>query len=172
MFEDSCKYEIKGEPEDISGAKELASQDRYQFQWWALGLVNARPVEEKKGADKGIDGVKYFQDSPEYVRKIIISVKSGHINPAQIRDLKGVIESENAQIGVFITLEKPTRPMIKDAVSAGFYESEYFNKKYPKIQILTIEDLLNGKEIEYPGKEHTLKEAKRFIENKGEQLKL
>jgi len=170
IFRESCKYKTIGEPKDFSGAKELALQNRYQFQHWALGLVNARPVEEKKGADKGIDGIIYFQDSPKEFKKIIIQVKSGHINPAQIRDLKGVIEREKAQIGVFITLKRPTKQMNKESVSSGFYESETYNKKYPKIQILTIKDLLNGKEIEYPGINQTLKEAKRFIDKKGEQL--
>ena len=170
IFGESCKYKTIGEPKDLSGAKELALQNRYQFQHWTLGLVNARPVEEKKGADKGIDGIIYFQDSPKEFKKIIIQVKSGHINPAQIRDLKGVVEREKAQIGVFITLNKPTKQMIKEAVSSGFYESETYNKKYPKIQILTIKDLLSGKEIEYPGINQTLKEAKRFIDKKGEQL--
>jgi len=172
MFGESCKYKTIGEPVDISGARELSTQDRYQFQYWALGLVKARPVEEKKGADKGIDGIIYFQDSPKEFKKIIIQVKSGHVNRGMIDSLKGVIEREKAQIGVFITLKKPTKPMIKEAVSSGFYESETYNKNYPKIQILTIKDLLNGKKIEYPGVDQTLKEAKRFIEKKGEQLEM
>ncbi len=173
-FGKSCKYKTIGEPVDIRGAEALALQDRYQFEWWALGLVKARPVEEKKGADKGIDGIKYFQDSPKNkdIKKIIIQVKSGHINRGMIDALKGVVDREQAQIGVFITLKEPTKPMIKEAVSSGFYESEYYNKKYPKIQILTIEDLLSGKEIEYSGVGRTLKDAKRHITDEGEQLKL
>lgn len=163
-FGEKVEYEVVGEPADLKGAEELAKQDRYQFEWWALGLVGARPAEseKKKGKDRGIDGYIYFHDEPQKTKKIVIQVKSGHVNPGQIRDLRGVIERENAQIGVFITLSKPTKGMIKEAVSAGFYKSPGWNKDYPKIQILTIKELLEGKEIEYPPKTSvTFKKAEK-----------
>lgn len=172
MFGRYCKYNIVGVPVDVNGAKELALKNRYEFQKWAVGLVQEVHLEDKKGADRGIDGIKYFRDSNKDVKKIIIQVKSGHVGVSQIRDLKGVIEREQAQIGVFIILEKPTKKMIEESVSSGFYEPEHFHKKYLKIQILTIEDLLNGKGIEYPGIEHRLREGKIFNNNNGEQLEL
>ncbi len=147
-------YEVVGEPTDLSGAKQLAKDDPYQFQWWALGLVGARPVEQKKGADKGIDGRLYFHDeadsSKAKTKQIIISVKAGHVSVPHIRDLRGVIERENAQIGVLISMDKPTKPMRTEAASAGFYKSPWQKEPYPKIQILTIEELLNGKRIDCP----------------------
>jgi site-specific DNA-methyltransferase (adenine-specific) len=114
--------------------------------------VGARPIEEKKGADKGIDGRIYFHDEPEggKTKQIILSVKGGHVTASQVRDLRGVVERENASIGVFITLEPPTQPMRKEAASAGFYESPGWNTKHAKIQILTVEELLEGKKIDYP----------------------
>jgi len=163
-FGDKVKYKVVGEPVDLRGAEELAKQDRYQFQWWALGLVGARPAEneKKKGADKGIDGYIYFHDEPQKTKKIIIQVKSGHVNPGQIRDLRGTIERAQAQIGVFITLNEPTTGMRKEAVSAGYYRSPGWNKNYPKIQILTIKELLEGKGINYPPKTSvTFKKAKK-----------
>lgn len=178
-FSDEVKYQIIGEPVDLKGAEELAREDPYQFQWWALGLVGARPAEseKKKGADKGIDGCIYFHDEPKMIKTkaIIIQVKCGHINRGMIDALKGVVEREEAQIGVFITLQKPTKPMQKEALSARFYKSPS-GKLYPKIQILTIEDLINGnKNIERPLKvainDVTFKKAKRHI-YKGEQGKL
>jgi len=165
-FCDEVVYEVIGEPVDLRGAQVLKDEDPYQFQWWALGLVGARPTTEKKGADKGIDGYIYFHDDPEETRPklIVIQVKSGHITSAQIRDLKGVVEREKAQIGVFITLLNPTRSMIKESVSSGYYKSPA-GHNYPKMQTLTIEELLNGKKIDYPsgfrGADATFKKAKR-----------
>ena len=147
-------YEVIGEPVSLPDAKTLAENDPYQFQWWALGLVGARPVEQKKGADKGIDGRLYFHDeadsSKAKTKQIIISVKAGHVSVAHIRDLRGVIERENAEIGVLISMEKPTKPMRTEAASAGFYKSPWQKKPYPRLQILTIEELLNGKRIDCP----------------------
>ena len=178
-FGEEVEYEVIGEPTDLKGAEELAKQDPYQFQWWALGLVGARPAEseKKKGADKGIDGHIYFHDEPKKgkTKAIIIQVKCGHINRGMIDALKGVVEREKAQIGTFITLQEPTKPMQKEALSAGFYKSPS-GKSYPKIQILKIEDLINGnKNIERPPKvainDVTFKKAKKHI-YKGEQGEL
>lgn len=146
------RYKVIGEPVSIPDAQALAHEDPYQFQWWALGLVGARPVEQKKGADKGIDGRLYFHDEGEggKTKQIVISVKSGHTGPTHVRDLRGVVERENAAIGVFITMKKPTREMKKEAASAGFYDSPGYNIKYHRIQILTIEELIQGKIIKYP----------------------
>jgi SAM-dependent methyltransferase len=145
------KYEVIGEPTSLPDAETLAREDPYQFQWWALGLVGARPVEQKKGADKGIDGKIYFQDEPKGKPKtVILSVKSGNVNVSHIRDLRGVLDREGAVIGVYISLNAPTGPMTKEAASAGFYQSPGFAKQYPKLQILTIEQLLDNRQIEMP----------------------
>lgn len=152
-FGDMMNFKVVGEPVSLPDATALAEQDQYQFQWWALGLVGARPTDQKKGADKGIDGRLYFFSDSKTSRseQIIFSVKSGHVNAAQVRDLRGVVEREKAAIGVFITLEPPTTPMRTEAASAGFYSSnELGGKKYPRIQLITIEELLEGKRIDYP----------------------
>ena len=143
-------YQVIGEPTDVEGARQLAAEDPYQFQWWALGLVDARPVEQKKGADKGIDGRIYFHEGdPTSPKEIILSVKAGaHIGPAFVRDLRGVIEHHGAQIGVLITMEEPTRPMREEAASGGFYQSPWGN--HARLQILTVPELLAGKRIDAP----------------------
>ena len=147
----SESYRVLGEPVAFEDAKSLAEQDKYQFQWWALGLVKARPVEQKKGADQGIDGRRHFIDHKNRTyEQIIFSVKGGHTNAAHIRDLRGVIEREKAAIGVLITLEEPTAPMKKEAANAGFYESDYQDTKHARIQIVTIEELLDGKKLDLP----------------------
>jgi DNA modification methylase len=147
-------YEVLGDPKDLASAEALAHENRYQFQWWALGQVDARPAQDrkKKGADTGIDGyVYFFDDNSGTVKTIIVQVKSGHVTSAQVRDLKGVIEREKAALGVLITLQEPTDPMLKEAAAAGFYEPKHFpGQRFPRLQILTVNDLLNGAKVQYP----------------------
>jgi DNA modification methylase len=143
--ERQLSYRVIGEPVDLSGARALAEQDKFQFQWWALGLVDARPVEQNTGADRGIDGRRYFIDGRDrHTESIIFSVKGGHVSVKDIRDLRGVIERENAAIGVLISLEEPTRDMKREAASGGFYHSDYKGTQHPRIQIATITELLEG----------------------------
>ncbi len=140
------KFEIHGVPKDIEGARDLANRNKYEFQWWACALVNAQPYQErKKGADTGIDGIIYFQDEKKGpAKKIIVSVKGGDsVTRSMVADLKNTVERERAQMGLLVTLTRPTRPMVTEAASAGFYASPH-NGDYPKIQILTIENLLSG----------------------------
>lgn len=146
-------YEVIGDPKDAASAEALANKDadgRYQFQWWAVGLVGGRPAQDKKkGKDSGIDGLLYFfDDNSGKARRIVLQVKSGHVKSGDIRDLKGVVAREQAQIGAFITLKRAPPDMKKEALSAGFYSSQFGD--FPKIQILTIEELLDGKKLLYP----------------------
>jgi DNA modification methylase len=148
-YGDDLEYEVIGEPTTVEGARELAEVDKYQFQWWALGLVGARPADQKKGSDHGIDGRLYFHDdSTGKTKQVILSVKGGHTNVAHVRDLVGVLEREKAEMGVLISLEEATKPMRAEAASAGFYESPW--GKHPRVQVLTIEELLAGQGIDMP----------------------
>jgi DNA modification methylase len=141
-------YDILGEPASVAAARQLARQDAFQFQFWAQGLVGARPAggQKKKGADQGIDGVLYFQDEQKdgawVARKMIVQVKSGHVKAGDVRDLRGTMSREGAEMGLFITLEPPTAPMRKEAAAAGTYTSPWDGRAYPKIQVLTIGELL------------------------------
>ncbi|MEW6348724.1 MAG: DNA methyltransferase [Thermodesulfobacteriota bacterium] len=147
-------YEVLGAPKYVASAKTLAEQDRYQFEWWALSLVDARPAQDKKkGSDSGIDGfINFFDDGSGRAKKIIVQVKSGNVTTSQIRDLKAVVEREKAVIGAFVTLNPSTKPMKEEALSAGYYVPELLGKEHdsPKIQILTIADLLSGAKLKYP----------------------
>ncbi|PJF30179.1 MAG: site-specific DNA-methyltransferase, partial [Phototrophicales bacterium] len=152
-------YTIVGEPADIEGARQLAQEDRYQFQWWALSLVRAKPIggsEEdrkgKKGRDRGIDGVINFLELGDKVRRVIVQVKSGKVKSSDIRDLIGTLEREKAAIAVFITLEEPTRDMIAEATNAGYYIPPSLGDavKYPRVQIFTVEQLMLGASIHMP----------------------
>jgi site-specific DNA-methyltransferase (adenine-specific) len=161
-------FDVVGEPEDLGGARQLAREDRYQFQWWALSLVRARPLggeagsrTGKKGSDRGIDGeINFIDDKSGRAKRVLVQVKSGKVKSGDIRDLVGTLDREKAQIGVFITLEDPTRDMIAEAASAGFYESAMWGV-FPRLQILTISDLLGGAEIKMPRSVGTFKQAER-----------
>jgi SAM-dependent methyltransferase len=140
-------YDVVGEPLDVGSARALAEQDRYQFQYWAISLLEALPQQEerKKGADQGIDGLLYFIDGPRRTpHKAVIQVKSGHVSSPQVRDLKGVVERENAALGLFITLEEPTRDMRTEAASGGFFHSDLWDRDFPKIQVRTVGELLGS----------------------------
>jgi len=174
------KFKVVGEPKDIGAAHQLATEDRYQFQWWALSLIRARPLggqegskEGKKGSDKGIDGViAFIDDTTGKAKRVLVQVKSGHVNSSHIRDLKGTLQREQAAIGVFITLEPPSKDMTTEAASAGFYHSPGWNKDYPRIQILTIDELLHNAELKMPPQFGTFKQARRVQQSDAQQAEL
>jgi site-specific DNA-methyltransferase (adenine-specific) len=175
-FGTEVQFNVIGEPTSLPDAAALAESDPYQFQWWALGLVGARPVEEKKGADKGIDGKIVFQgDAPGKFEQVTISVKAGHVTANHVRDLRGVVEREKAAIGVLISMEDFTKPMQTEAVTAGFFESKTWGKKYPKIQLLTVAELLAGMKIDMPPIRQvgaTFKKANKYRKEMAEQKSL
>ncbi|MFM9160176.1 MAG: restriction endonuclease, partial [Dolichospermum sp.] len=143
------EFEVEGTPKDLAAAIDLFNRDAYQFQWWACSLVEVPPYEgKKKGADSGIDGLRYIADienGKEIRRKIIVSVKGGeNVGAAMVRDLIGTMQTNKADIGLFITLAEPTKPMLVEATKLGFYKAGN-SKEYPRVQILTIEELLNNK---------------------------
>jgi site-specific DNA-methyltransferase (adenine-specific) len=157
-------------PKDVDAAKDLADNDRYQFQWWALGLVYAVPYGAptgskvgKKGSDRGIDGIKAFiDDHTRKAKRVILQVKSGKVKPGDIRDLVGTVQREQAAIGVLLTLVSPSDEMTLEATRAGFYRATWDGQAYPRIQILTIEEVLAGKKIAMPLEIESLQRAQRI----------
>lgn len=171
-------YKVVGEPTTVAGARDLATdvenEGRYQFEWWALSLIGAKPIggkagsrRGKKGADKGIDGIINFFEEDEkgkpIASKVIVQVKSGKVAARDVRDLNGAVERENAAIGILITLEMPTQAMRKEALAAAFYESPgRKGQRFRKLQILTIEDLLEGASVNIPGQFTDIKRAESY----------
>ena len=150
-------YDVVGAPQDIESAKALATDSqhdgRYQFEYWALGLVDARPGNNRrKGADAGVDGyINFFDDDLGKAKTVLVQVKSGHVQRNIIATLKGDMEREKAELGLLVTLEPPSRPMVQEAASAGVYVPERFpDRQFPRVQIATIEDLLNGRGPDLP----------------------
>jgi site-specific DNA-methyltransferase (adenine-specific) len=145
-------FEVIGEPADAASAAALAEENRHQFEWWALGLVDAAPAQDKKkGADRGVDGVIYFQETDDGpYHKIIVQVKSGQVGAKEVRELEGTRRQENAAIAALLTLKPPTRAM-REAVPGEFYAPEHFpERRFPRLQILTIAELFAGQQLEYP----------------------
>jgi DNA modification methylase len=146
-----------GEPKDLDGAKQLAEDDKHQFEWWALSLVKAKPSGEgaapgqgKKGADSGKDGLIFFRDTGDRLNKVVVSVKGGkNVGVDMVRSLGDVVDEQKAAIGLFITLEPPTKPMVDWAAKKGLFHSDAWGD-FPKIQILTITELLAGKKVAMP----------------------
>jgi site-specific DNA-methyltransferase (adenine-specific) len=170
-YKGRAKFEVHGTPEDLDAARDLAGRDKYQFQWWAVSLVDAQPWKgKKKGADTGIDGVKYFHDADKVgSRKIVVSVKGGGIKPDDVRALNHVRNRDGAEIALFISLERPTPAMKKDAAAAGLYESAT-GKKFPRVQLLTIDGLLDKTQrAEHPDYEPNINFKKADAEAIGEQ---
>ena len=167
-------YQVVGEPADVGSARALWEQDPYQFQFWAVSLLEAQPQsEQRRGPDRGIDGLLYFIDGPRRTsHKIVVQVKGGRVSSPQVRDLKGVVEREQAALGLFISLDEPTRDMRTEAASGGLYHSDIWQKDYPKIQIRTIAELLEGKGFEIPPHPPTLQAAPRVRRAEGRQSTL
>jgi DNA modification methylase len=165
MFGETLQFEVHGTPEDVGSARMLAEADRYEFQYWANSLVNAQPIDgtEKKGADRGIDGViRFIDDEKETLKRVLVQVKSGHVQRNTMGELRGTIEREHAEMGMLITLDPPTKPMHQEAVEAGTYYSPGWDREYPRMQIWTIEQLLSGAEPKIPPMRATFQRAQRL----------
>ena len=166
-------FEVHGTPKDLASARDLAERDKYQFQWWAVSMVEALPFGgKKKGADGGIDGIIYFKPDGKRTEKALVSVKGGgNVSVNMIRDLHSAMEREKAPIGVFITAAMPTRPMETEAAAVGRFESEATGRTYPRLQIITLAELFQGKKPDIPFVDQaSVKRAKREETGKQERL--
>lgn len=145
------QFTVEGTPRDLASALDLARRDKYQFQWWAVSLVDGVPHDgRKKGADGGIDGVIYFKPDGRRTEKALISVKGGHhVGVQMIRDLHSAMEREKAPIGIFVTAALPTGPMLREAAAVGRFTDE-FGRGVARLQILTLAELFRGVRPDIP----------------------
>ena len=167
-------YEVIGEPQDEGSARALWEQDPYQFQFWAVSLLEAQPQsEQRRGADRGIDGMLYFIDGQRRTpQKAVIQVKGGRVSSPQVRDLVGVVEREKAALGLFISLDAPTRDMRQEAAAAGFYHSNLWARDFPKIQLRTVSEMLSGQGFDLPPRPADYQPAQRVRRPRGRQTRL
>lgn len=140
-------YEVYGRPTTLAGARDLAQRDKHQFQWWAAWRLGSQSYrkDENRGPDQGIDGRIAYKNGPYGDGNIIISVKGGeNLGVHMVRDLRGVIEREEAEMGILVTLAKPTSPMVTEASRAGFV-GKSAHGRLPRLQVVTIGDILDGR---------------------------
>ena len=132
---------VWGRPRDIEAARDLARRDKFQFQWWANWLVGVQNYrEQKKGADRGIDGTIFFRNGPWGTGRVLVSVKAGeNVGVAMVRDLRGTLERESAELGLLVSLVEPTGPMATEAAAAGIVQTAH--GRFPRVQVMTIEEL-------------------------------
>jgi site-specific DNA-methyltransferase (adenine-specific) len=167
---------LSGIPQDIESARALANKKddrlRKEFEKWAILTYtdNQGKINEKKGSDKGIDGVAYIVGG-----SALFSVKSGSVSVKDIRDLQAVMEREKAAAGIFITLQSPTGPMLQEAAASGYIEGIpglRLPKKIQKLQIVTIQEMLDGARMNLPLPEVVVKSAKKHkSRNKSREMK-
>ena len=145
-------YEVHGIPRDMGGAQALFDADPFDFERWAVSLVGGQPHERaQQTADRGVDGWIRFPTSEHDVGRIIVSVKGGQqVGPSMVRDLRGTVESQRADMGLLITLAEPTRGMLAEARRSGTYTHPLTGQRYPKLQVATVRDLLSGNEPDMP----------------------
>lgn len=173
------KIELNGIPKDIESAKALATKPddrtRKEFEKWAvLTYSNNRAViNDKKGADKGIDAIAYFQGDKDNREKIIFQVKSGNVKSGDIRDLQGTMTLQGAALGIFITLKPPSKDMVQTAKSAGIYRGRYMSQSVDKIEIVTVQEILEQKKrLDVILTFEVLKAAEKQRETQGQQMSL
>ena len=141
----------EGIPADYEFAARLATTNPFQFQWWANYLVGVhRLTEVKRGADRGIDGELFFPNGPgRRYGRVLTSVKGGrHVSPAMVREFRGVLEREKAEMGLFIFLEPPTDAMEKEAVVAG--SANIVHGRMPRLQIVSVAEWFEDKRPQMP----------------------
>ncbi|GMN12778.1 site-specific DNA-methyltransferase [Altererythrobacter sp. MTPC7] len=145
------EFEVKGRPQSLQSAQDLAKRDKHQFELWALSVVDADPWKGgRKGADTGIDGIIWFKPDGKKTEKAIVEVKGGGVGPKDIGRLAQVMERENAKIGVFLTANLPTRAMERDAAAVGIWTNKYTGRQHARLQIITLAELFQNKRPDIP----------------------
>lgn len=163
---------VDGIPQDMAAARALANRDddrvRKEFEKWAvLTYTNNRAViNDKKGADKGIDGVVYFAIAPGQTARMVIQVKSGGANRGTIATLHGDMEREKAELATLITMDEPTKPMIEEAKSVGVYEHSLMGRCYDRIRIVTVREMIEqGTRLDLPLSFDAVKQGKKTTDS-------
>ncbi|KPP88801.1 site-specific DNA-methyltransferase [Erythrobacter sp. HL-111] len=166
------EFEVKGRPQSLAAAQDLARRDKHQFELWALSIIEAVPWKGgRKGADGGIDGIIYFKPDGKKTEKAIVEVKGGAVGVKDIGRLAQVMDRENAPLGVFLTAQPPTRAMERDAAAVGVWENEYTGRTHPRLQILTLAELFQNRRPDIPWVD-TSGQKKARREDRTEQGKL
>ena len=170
--EKGIQFSVVGEPKSADDAARLFEQSPFQFKSWAVSLVGGQPYKSKGGGDGGVDGLLYFEDAKGEFHRIIIEVKGGGYHPKDVRALKSVLKREGAPLGILIALQPPTQGMLSEAAAMGKWKVPGVDIEYPVLQIITIQELFDGRKLVIPEWHNTLKRANREIREKEENLEI
>ena len=147
---------LDGIPRDIESAVALANRKddrtRKEFEKWAVLTYsrNQARINEKKGADAGIDGIAHFLIDKNTNGTAIFQVKSGGANRATLATLNSDRQRENAEFGILITMDPPSKAMREEVAAAGKYKHPLLNREDARIQIVTVADILAGERLDLP----------------------
>lgn len=156
-------YEIVGIPRDLDGARALFGRNPFDFERWAVSLVDGTPNEKQVG-DRGSDGIIRFPIDDKAVGRAVVSVKGGHsVNPGMVRDLAGTVQAMKSELGVLIVMDKPTPGMAEAAQHAGTYHHDFTGRDFAKLQIITVSELLGGKRLTMPTPFMPYLQAQKFV---------
>lgn len=144
-------FTVNGIPRDVEAAQALWNRSPFEFERWAVSQIDAQPNERQVG-DRGFDGVIRFPiDGRGGTERILVSVKGGkRLGPHMVRDLMGAVHNQRAAGGVLITLERPTQGMLNAVNHSGLFEVERQGRSYPRLQLITVPELLHGKRPKLP----------------------
>lgn len=147
---------LDGVPRDKASAVALANRKddktRKEFEKWAVLTFskNQARINEKKGADAGIDGIAYFLIDKDTNGKAIFQVKSGGANRATVATLNSDRQREKAEFGFLLTMDTPSKAMRDEIAAAGKYQHPMLNREDDRIQIVTVDEILEGKRLNLP----------------------
>lgn len=160
-----------GIPRDVEAARALFARSPFEFERWAVSLIDGQPNEKQVG-DRGVDGVIRFPtDGRGSTDRVLVSVKGGRqLGPQMVRDLSGTVTSQHAAGGVLITLEQPTRGMVEEVNRSGLFHIDRHGKSYPKLQLISVPDLLSGKRPKLPPVLLPYIQAQRRTPNDGQLI--
>jgi len=170
---DLSKFTIRGVPKDKESAIELWVKNPFAFQdWWIMEFEVFSSTFGKKGADQGVDGLgMYLIPTVEQPIKAAFQVKGGKVQSKDIDALLGAMVKHKCELGVFLTIQSPTEPMLKTVANSGHFSAAGFN--YPRLQILTLEEFFSGKTLQLPKFNITFKNAQsisKFVDQSGLDL--
>lgn len=165
-------FEVRGIPRDLAGARALFQRSPFDFERWAVSLVDGQPNLKQVG-DRGVDGVIRFPLDGNRTEKALVSVKGGKApGPTAVRDLIGTVDSQGAALGLLVMLDEPTRGMKEAARKSGTYTWPWNGQQYPKVQIVTVEELLDDERPDMPPAFLPYIKAQRLAQVAGEQQAL
>ena len=154
------EYEVRGIPKDEASAIRLWQQNPFAFQdWWITEFCAFSTTFGKKGADKGVDGIALYQiDNDGNTIKAAFQVKGGKVGSKDIDALRGAMEKQHCELGVFLSIGPLTKPMADTVSMSGVVSTPGF--EYPKLQLLTLAEFFSDKKLKLPQINITFETAK------------